>query len=444
MWNSRKDFLNIVATTARKYKQKQGVHKPRESLSQLKKPLRKLNKDKYADLHEQQARSRDNLAKVQKLLLSDPTNEHYLTQEKETKEHYIEILSSVMSLIKQQCKSQRKYKLKDDNGVMVEGFEKVGEIILGVVDKIVAQIYIWSKRNISYTGKVMLISTVIFGIASIFIFPTEMIDHITQLYRNFLCNGKTEFKSAPYISWATTCLLKYREGLGIIDFSAWNKAKIVKLGWDIENKKDIIWIRWLHGKYLRGHARKLCYVKDLFKQVDAQNASNQQAGHWNDTNEYKVTQGYKRLQYSGDKVPWARPTRARTIIPRDSFITWILMHRRLRIILRISKFSTDREKLCSLCKEAEEDDIINWASQDPIKSLLRARREILEAHSRRHFCCNNLSHLVCKKSSDSQRPPYPNWNYTPTGQRTRHTKTPFSKPKYSKMHNVHRKNTHVT
>ena len=96
--------MNIVASKAKKYEQKQGFQKLRVFLSQLKKPLRKLNKDKYADLYEQQARSRSNLTRLQTLLLSDPTNEHYLTQEKESREHYIEILSSVMSLIKQQCK----------------------------------------------------------------------------------------------------------------------------------------------------------------------------------------------------------------------------------------------------------------------------------------------------------------------------------------------------
>ena len=93
----------------------------------------------------------------------------------------------------------------------------------------------------------MLINTVIFAMvsywASIFILPAEVIDFITQLCRNFLWNEKAEFKSAPCIAWETTCLPKNRGGLGIIDFAAWNKAKITKLIWAIENKKDILWVR---------------------------------------------------------------------------------------------------------------------------------------------------------------------------------------------------------
>lgn len=151
MWEVHKDFLSIVESTTKVHDHERGAHKLRDFLDHLKKPLRKLNKDKYADL--QQARSRERLTKVQQQLFNDPSNEYYLAQERRCREHYIEILSSVMSRIKQQCKIEwiqygddctryffarakgRKiatyiYSLKDDNGGMVKGLKKVGTVIL--------------------------------------------------------------------------------------------------------------------------------------------------------------------------------------------------------------------------------------------------------------------------------------------------------------------------
>ncbi|KAJ8430542.1 LOW QUALITY PROTEIN: hypothetical protein Cgig2_012326 [Carnegiea gigantea] len=55
---------------------------------------------------------------------------------------------------------------------------------------------------------------------------------------------------APHISWQHSCLLKSKGGLGIKDFAAWNRATIAKLA--IADKKDVLWVKWIHGRYLNG------------------------------------------------------------------------------------------------------------------------------------------------------------------------------------------------
>ena len=93
----------------------------------------------------------------------------------------------------------------------------------GLVDKMRTQIQVWSSRIISYARRIMLINTVIFGMvsywASIFIPPKEVLDTITQLCRNFLWTGTTDFKYPPHISWKIACLPKNHGGLGIADIS---------------------------------------------------------------------------------------------------------------------------------------------------------------------------------------------------------------------------------
>jgi len=146
-------FQGIVASTARKHAHKASIYKLRDFLSQLKAPLRKLNKEKFTDLHEQQARVREQLNKIQQQVLSDPQNTSYIAQEKTCREQYISVLFSSISLIKQQWKIEwvqygddcikyyiarpkgRKlasyiYTIQDDTGATVEGFDAVGNIIM--------------------------------------------------------------------------------------------------------------------------------------------------------------------------------------------------------------------------------------------------------------------------------------------------------------------------
>ena len=64
--------------------------------------------------------------------------------------------------------------------------------------------------------------------------------------------GTPEYKKAPYVSWHNTCLKKSKGGIGIKDFEAWNKVLTAKLVWAIAMKKDLLWVKWVHGRYLKG------------------------------------------------------------------------------------------------------------------------------------------------------------------------------------------------
>ena len=152
-----------------------------------------------------------------------------------------------------------------------------------LVDKMTARIHTWATRNISYAGRLVLINTVLFGIfnywASIFLLPQEVIDRLTKVSRNFLWFGSEEFKHPPFLSWKQSCHTKATGGLGIKDYAAWNKATIARLVWDIARKKDNLWVKWIHGRYLRGkdwwdyspppdsswYWKKLCKIKVVFK-----------------------------------------------------------------------------------------------------------------------------------------------------------------------------------
>jgi len=68
--------------------------------------LRKLNRDRFADIHEQQKVARMQLERVQSKLHGNLRDEVLIVQEKEARGRYLEILKSSLTLLKQQSKQQ--------------------------------------------------------------------------------------------------------------------------------------------------------------------------------------------------------------------------------------------------------------------------------------------------------------------------------------------------
>jgi len=87
--------------------------------------------------------------------------------------------------------------------------------------------------------------------ASIFLLPNEVLESITKICRSYLWRGSANLRRIPYILWQHICLPKAQGGLVLKDFKLWNKATIAKLVWAISRKKDILWVRWVHRRYLK-------------------------------------------------------------------------------------------------------------------------------------------------------------------------------------------------
>ena len=118
-------------------------------LTLVRTPLRRLNKEHFLDLKDQQLQARKNLELLQEECQQNTGDKFREQQEKVAIDTYISILSSSMNLIKQQYKlewikygddspwlffakakqgklSSYIYTLKDQEGGLVEGFEQVG------------------------------------------------------------------------------------------------------------------------------------------------------------------------------------------------------------------------------------------------------------------------------------------------------------------------------
>jgi len=60
-----------------------------------------------------------------------------------------------------------------------------------------------------------------------------------------------DYQKSLFISWSTTRTPKKYGGVGLKNLGTWNKASIAKIIWAIAEKKDLLWVKWVHGRYVK-------------------------------------------------------------------------------------------------------------------------------------------------------------------------------------------------
>lgn len=126
------------------------------------------------------------------------------------------------------------------------------------------------------------------------------------------------------MAWDKLCLPKKCGGLGFRDLIVWNKAACFKHIWAIDQKKDSLWLKWIHHVYLQGgniweheapaHSswnwRKLVSVMRDFKEVYQQKQKPK----------YTISYGYRLFSGEQMKIQWDRVVWNKWNHPKHSFI----------------------------------------------------------------------------------------------------------------------------
>lgn len=58
-------------------------------------------------------------------------------------------------------------------------------------------------------------------------------------------------RALSLVNWEHVCVPKQFGGLGLRECGMRNKALLAKQLWSIANKEDSLWVRWIHGWYLK-------------------------------------------------------------------------------------------------------------------------------------------------------------------------------------------------
>lgn len=114
----------------------------------------------------------------------------------------------------------------------------------------------WSVKTLSFSGRLLLIKTVISGITtfwcSAFILPKACISKINSMCSTFLWRGDIEIKNTARVAWETVVLTKQHGGLGVKDLYTWNRACLLRLIWLLFFRPNYVWVSWFKEVILKG------------------------------------------------------------------------------------------------------------------------------------------------------------------------------------------------
>jgi hypothetical protein len=115
--------------------------------------------------------------------------------------------------------------------------------------------------------------------------PKKVIHKINAICRSFLWSGGAVITRKSPVSWEHVCAPKAQGGLNLISLDEWNRANLTKLLWNINNKADSLWIRWIHSYYIKHDQLMNMPVKQtcswILKAILQQRGSPQQVPGWN-------------------------------------------------------------------------------------------------------------------------------------------------------------------
>ncbi|XP_010665703.1 uncharacterized protein LOC104882965 [Beta vulgaris subsp. vulgaris] len=179
--------------------------------------------------------------------------------------------------------------------------------------KITARVKSWTAKKLSYAGRAQL-----------------------AICRYYLWVGLDTMSRKNPIAWDTLCRRKASGGLNFKDLLMWNKAAIAKHFWVLANKKDRLWIRWIHAYYIKHNdvwqwtiPQRLSWEmkKILTARESVIDANNLQQHIHNGKNSIKHL--YWHLKGDDPVVPWRRIVCKSKASPKALFITWLMLNGRL-------------------------------------------------------------------------------------------------------------------
>jgi hypothetical protein len=125
----------------------------------------------------------------------------------------------------------------------------------GIIDKVLGRIEGWKAKSLSQAGRLVLIKSVAAALPSYamssFLLPKSFCAELNMIFKNFWWGfSASKTRNLTLKAWDSICKPKELGGLGLRKMREVNLALISKLGWNLLNKSDLLWVSQLHYKYL--------------------------------------------------------------------------------------------------------------------------------------------------------------------------------------------------
>ncbi|GFZ10426.1 hypothetical protein Acr_21g0010250 [Actinidia rufa] len=204
----------------------------------------------------------------------------------------------------------------DISGLRINA-NKSNVFMAGINSTDMAEIKTIKGATLSYAGRSELIRSVIQGYnVSSCPFCLSRSESETRL---LLCaeissgGRKAASPKKPLVAWKDVCKPKSESGLGFIDLNAWNMALMSKSLWNLQAKKDSLWVKW---------------------------------GNVN------VKASYEFFRPKAMRVHWTKVVWHRSMQPKHSFILWLSLKERL--LTRDKLMEQIEDTSCVLCGNPKE------------------------------------------------------------------------------------------
>lgn len=126
-----------------------------------------------------------------------------------------------------------------------------------VLDKVHKRLSSWKIRKLSLTGRATLVQSVLSTIPMYYmrstLLPLSVCDEIDQVSRNFVWGSSRAVRKTALVAWDKVCQSKDKGGIGLRQVRSMNKAMLMKLGWELIQRRDKLWVQILRSKYLCGN-----------------------------------------------------------------------------------------------------------------------------------------------------------------------------------------------
>ncbi|XP_020258577.1 uncharacterized protein LOC109834984 [Asparagus officinalis] len=237
-----------------------------------------------------------------------------------------------------------------------------------LLNRISNQFQKWSSKSLSYAGRIQVIKSVILGVqiywTSSYILPMKVLQRIDEMNRDFLWGKSDHKQKVSLVAWEKICQGKKFGGLGIFSAKLWNFAAALKNIWYIHVNKELLWIKWIHGTYLKHNDiwtvnakttdswlwKQMLKIRD--KALDLTGGADNLKliiGSCYKNSKVKPSALYTILSPTSLKVPWYNTVWGNLNYPKHSIISWLAVQNRLLTQDRLARMGVLNANSCYLC-----------------------------------------------------------------------------------------------
>ncbi|XP_070007728.1 uncharacterized protein [Nicotiana sylvestris] len=152
------------------------------------------------------------------------------------------------------------------------------------------------------------------------------------------------------------CVPKSAGGLNLTNLKIWNKAAIVKTCWELYSKKDTMWIKWIHGYYIKRKQLANMPIPQqaswMVRKIFKEELSNVE--HKSLETRSIIRTIYLKMIGDLPKVTWKNLMCGNAARPKAVFITWLQFQDRLLTATRLKSWGIQIDTSYQMCKLAEE------------------------------------------------------------------------------------------